>query len=339
MTGLTPPIPDSDDWQLLLSESVRTSRELLDFLKIDPAQVAVLPEAQLDFPCRVPQPFMERMQPGNPEDPLLLQVLPLANEAAEVPGYVADPLQEAGATPAAGIIHKYNGRVLLVAAGACAVNCRYCFRRHFPYQDHLLDRFRLNQSVDYIRSEATISEVILSGGDPLVLSDRRLYDIVCRLDKIPHLRRLRIHTRLPVVLPQRVTPALTGLLESTRLNVVVVIHSNHANELDDEVGTGLAQLRGAGITLLNQSVLLRGVNDDAASLALLSETLFSRGVLPYYLHLLDPVAGSAHFHVPEVKARELYAAVLNRLPGYLVPRLVREEPGKGSKSLLLPACS
>ena len=225
-----------------------------------------------------------------------------------------------------GIIHKYHGRVLLITTGACAVHCRYCFRRHFPYQQHQQSPKQWDSALEYIRGDASISEVILSGGDPLVLGNPRLASLLDLLSAIPHLRRLRIHSRLPIVLPARIDQGLIQILQESRLSCAVVIHSNHPRELDASVQHSLQLLRAAEVTLLNQSVLLRDINDNADTLCQLSETLYSMGVLPYYLHLLDSVNGSAHFNVTELTSSKIYRQLLQRLPGYLVPKLVRETP-------------
>jgi EF-P beta-lysylation protein EpmB len=324
------------NWQQLLAQAVRSPRHLLQLLALDPGQLPELDPAQLDFPLRVPMPFVERMTAGDAADPLLLQVLPLLAEKVQQPGYSADPLDELNASSAPGIIHKYHGRVLLITTGACAVHCRYCFRRHFPYQHHQQSPSQWCQGLDYIRQDTSIGEVILSGGDPLVQGNERLGSLFDLLSGIPHLRRLRIHTRLPVVLPQRIDPGLLQIMTGSRLQCAVVIHSNHPAELDTTVEHALEALNQAGVTLLNQSVLLRGINDDCDTLCSLSEKLFQMGVLPYYLHLLDAVAGSAHFDVTEFTARQIYRELLDRLPGYLVPKLVRETPGHSSKTPIFP---
>jgi EF-P beta-lysylation protein EpmB len=324
------------NWQQLLAQAVASPRQLLQLLALEPGQLPGLDPAQLDFPLRVPMPFVERMSAGDAADPLLLQVLPLLAEKVQQPGYSSDPLDELSASSAPGIIHKYHGRVLLITTGACAVHCRYCFRRHFPYQDHQQSPSQWREGLDYIRQDKSISEVILSGGDPLVQGNERLSSLFDLLSEIPHLQRLRIHTRLPVVLPQRIDARLLQIMEGTRLQCAVVIHSNHPAELDATVEQALASLRQAGVTLLNQSVLLRGVNNDSRTLSSLSEKLFQMGVLPYYLHLLDAVDGSAHFDVTEFTARQIYRELLDRLPGYLVPKLVREIPAHSSKTPIFP---
>lgn len=272
------------------------------------------------------------MRPSDPTDPLLRQVLPLGDELDPVAGFSADAVGDLAARTAPGLIHKYHGRVLLIAAGACAVHCRYCFRRHYPYGD---DPRRLDDwgpALAAVEADPSITEAILSGGDPLMLTDARLAAVVERLEAIPHVRRLRIHTRLPVVLPDRVTPELLDLLRSTRFTAVVVVHANHPNEIVADCADALRSMTAAGIRLLNQAVLLGGVNDDAAVLADLSERLFDLGVLPYYLHQLDRVSGASHFEVSEARGRELMADLRARLPGYLVPRYVRESSGEASKT-------
>ncbi len=315
-------------WQGRLAGAVSTARELLELLDLDPRQVPGVDDGG-DFPLLVPRSFVARMRKGDPGDPLLRQVLPVEREHPPVPGFTADPLAEAGASPAPGLLHKYHGRVLLLAAGACAVHCRYCFRRHFPYAEHRPWYWR--PALDVIAADPSLEEVILSGGDPLAAADRKLARLAERLAAIPHLRRLRVHTRLPVVLPERVDDDLLAWLSASPLHTVVVIHTNHAQEIDAAVRAALGRLKAAGVTLLNQAVLLAGVNDRLEALADLSRTLFEAGVLPYYLHLLDRVHGAAHFEVGEGAARTLVWELMQRLPGYLVPRLVREVAGVPAK--------
>lgn len=271
------------------------------------------------------------MRRGDPEDPLLRQVLPVVAEDGSVKGFTADPVGELGAPPAAGVLHKYHGRALVMPTGTCAVHCRYCFRRHFPYPG--LDEMGpgWQEAVDYVCADPQIAEVILSGGDPLTLPDGRLAELARSLAKVPHVQRLRLHTRLPVVLPQRVDETLVDWLARLEVPAVVVVHANHAREIDADVQRAMGALRASGATLLNQSVLLHGVNDSAGALAELSEVLLDAGVVPYYLHMLDPVAGAAHFAVPNAVAKRLMAELTARLPGYLVPKLVREVPGAPAK--------
>lgn len=323
----------SESWQKILAQGFTSVNELLEFLAL-PASVGDA-TAEKQFKTRVPRGFAARMQRGNPYDPLLLQVLAVREELQNKEGYVTDPLIEVSGNPLQGLLHKYNGRVLLTLTGACAVNCRYCFRRHFPYQDNNPGRGGWQAVMDYIRQDTAIHEVILSGGDPLLAADVVLSDLLQQLAAIPHVQTLRFHTRIPIVLPERVNQELLDLLTATRLRKVIVLHCNHAQELDDRVLQTCGTLRQAGCHLLNQSVLLRGINDDASILAALSERLFTCGVLPYYLHLLDKVAGAAHFDLPEEVALSLYRQLQEQLPGYLVPRLAREEPGKGSKTILI----
>jgi EF-P beta-lysylation protein EpmB len=286
------------------------------------------------FALRVPRGFVARMRPGDRRDPLLLQVLPDHRETGEVPGYGPDPLGEAAAMATPGLLHKYQGRVLLTLTGACGIHCRYCFRRHYPYAEANPAGSHWAEACAYIAGHTDIHEVILSGGDPLSLSDARLAGLYAELAAIPHLQRLRLHSRLPVVLPERITDGLLDALTGTRLDPVLVVHANHANEIDAEVRAALRRVVAAGIPVLNQSVLLRGVNDSAERLCALSEALFAAGALPYYLHQLDAVQGAAHFAVDDATAGALLAEVRNRLPGYLVPRLVRERAGEPAKSPL-----
>ena len=321
-------------WQRQLSQAVRDPAVLCQRLGLSQAWLAGAQAGHGLFEICVPDAYLARIVPNDPNDPLLRQILPTGDEAAAPPGYVTDPLEEADHRPVKGLIHKYANRVLLIASPACAINCRYCFRRHFPYHENSPSRAQWQEALDYLRADTTIHEAILSGGDPLAASDRQLAWLVEQLESVPHLKRLRIHTRLPVVIPDRVDESLLGWLGSTRLQKVVVLHINHANEIDQAVVDACTRLKQAGVTLLNQSVLLRGINDSVPTLAALSERLFEAGVLPYYLHVLDPVQGAAHFDVPDSEAQALIEALLEHLPGFLMPRLVREVPGKMSKTPL-----
>ncbi len=324
---------DGDAWRRELLRAVTDLAQLFRLVDVHPSEIRTATGQGapcLDFPLRVPRPYVARMRRGDPDDPLLRQVLPTTRESEPGTGYELDPLDEAGAVIDTGILRKYHGRALLIATGSCAVHCRYCFRRHFPYGDHRQDRsFR---SIAALRRDPTIREVILSGGDPLMLTDAHLAHLLGEVASIDHVVRIRIHTRLPVVIPQRVTPALIETLASVPQRVVVVLHFNHPNEIDRDCASSLAGFR--GFALLNQSVLLRGVNDDADTMAELSERLFGAGVLPYYLHMPDAVAGTAHFDVSQRRAIALHHQLLARLPGYLVPRLVREVPGGAAKELV-----
>ncbi len=318
-------------WQSALAEAVRDPAELLSLLNLGNEWLTPAQAAARLFPLRVPRGFVARMRKGDPHDPLLRQVLPLGEECLTSEGFGADPVGDLAAMTVPGVLHKYQGRVLLTATGACAVHCRYCFRRHFPYTDANPAVDQWQRALDYIARDASISEVILSGGDPLSLSERRLLELVRHLETITHVKRLRFHTRLPIVLPERVNPEFLAWFGAIKFKTVVVVHVNHANEIDEAVRSALMQLQAAGATLLNQSVLLRGVNDTADILEKLSENLFEAGVLPYYLHLLDKVQGAAHFDVPLAAAQQLMAELQARLPGYLVPRLVREISGAPGK--------
>lgn len=320
-------------WQKILSEGFSSAEALLQFLGL-PAELSDQ-GAEKQFKTRVPKGFAARMVPGNRWDPLLLQVLAVPEEHVVREDFVLDPLGEAIITPMSGLLHKYHGRVLLTLTGACAVHCRYCFRRHFPYQDHNPGRHGWQSVLDYIAVHPEIHEVILSGGDPLLATDTVLVELFAQLSLITHLKTIRIHTRLPVVLPERITPELLTLFSTAHCRVVVVLHSNHPQELDKSVQTACVALRQVGCYVLNQSVLLAGVNDSVSVLVALSERLFECGVLPYYLHVLDKVQGAVHFDVPFETATMLFRAMQAKLPGYLVPKLAREEAGKGHKTLFV----
>ena len=318
-------------WQAQWRDAVRDPAELLAMLGLETLAARLSHAAMAQFPLRVPRAFISRMRHGDDADPLLRQVLPLDDEDRIVPGFALDAVGDAAAKAADGVIRKYRGRALLIATGSCAVNCRYCFRRHFPYADETAARGQWMDAIAAIAADPGIDEVILSGGDPLSLSTPKLAELTAQLATIPHLRRLRIHTRLPVVLPARIDAEFTAWLATLPWPVAIVIHANHANEFDDEVDAAIACLRDAGATLLNQAVLLRGVNDSVDALADLSERSFAAGVLPYYLHQLDRVQGAAHFEVDDALALELHRGLMSRLSGYLVPKLVREVAGDTGK--------
>lgn len=319
------PLPwQSDGWQQELAAGFRRPAELLAALDIAPERIETGIDFDNPFPLRVPRAYARRMRRGDPTDPLLRQVLPLSAERHNATGFTQDPVGDHAALRAPGVLHKYRGRALLITTGACAIHCRYCFRRHFPYAEaHAADN-EWEDAVNVIADDNTLREVILSGGDPLALTTSRLARLVHKLEAVPHLTRLRIHTRLPIVLPARIEDSLLELFTRGRLKPVMVVHANHPNEIDHEVAAALARLADAGIALFNQSVLLRGVNDDADVLTELSESLFEAGVTPYYLHLLDRVQGAAHFEVDIDTARALQWQVRENLPGYLVPQLVQE---------------
>lgn len=283
-----------------------------------------------DFPVRVPEPFVTRMVPGDPHDPLLRQVLAVADERHAMPGFVKDPLDELEG-PMPGMLHKYRSRVLVIYRGGCAINCRYCFRRHFPYQENTLTARDIDGLVSYLKAHPEVNEVILSGGDPLMADDQALSGLFVRLESVSSIHRLRIHTRLPIVIPERVTDTLCQIIAATALPVVMVLHSNHANEIDQSVMDAVSQLRVVCRSVLNQSVILKGINDSADVLIALSERLFEAGIDPYYLNVLDRVSGAHHFDVSDLEVAALHQALLNALPGYLVPKLVREVPGIGHK--------
>jgi EF-P beta-lysylation protein EpmB len=318
----------------VLADAVRRPAELCRLLGFEPAWAAEAERASRGFSCLVPRPYLSRIQPGNPADPLLLQVLPRAAETVASPGYSADPLGELAACCGPGLLRKYAGRILMVTTGACAVHCRFCFRRHFPYQNSPPVEGFCGPALQKIAADRSLEEVILSGGDPLMLPDAALAQLVEKLAEIPHLRRLRIHSRLPIVIPERVTDELVSLASRSRIPLIMVVHANHPAELDGDVADALGRLVDAGIPVLNQSVLLRGVNDRPDVLAELCRRLLDLRVMPYYLHQLDPVAGAAHFKVPISTGTALMAELRALLPGYGVPRYVRETRGGASKEVL-----
>jgi len=319
------------DWRSELARVIREPAELLAALDLPMELLPAARRAAQQFGLRVPRSFLHRMRRGDASDPLLRQVLPLDDEMIEVPGYSRDPVDDLDAMRADGLLHKYAGRALLVVTGACGIHCRYCFRRHFPYNAANPGIDDWQDVIQYLRNDTGIEEVILSGGDPLTLTDSRLARLAGMLADIPHVRTLRVHTRLPVVLPSRVTAELLAWLGAVPLKTVVVTHINHANEIDDDVRTALLSLKQACDSLLNQSVLLRGVNDSAVTLIELSKRLFDAGILPYYLHRLDAVQGAAHFQVDETQAAAIMQMLYSQLPGYLVPRYVQDLPGSDAK--------
>ena len=324
-------------WQQLLADAVTDPKELCSLLELDPALVLPAINAAKDFALRVPRSYVARMRKGDPNDPLLLQVLPVSAETQVVEGFVTDPVGDLDRRAAQGLLHKYQGRALLVTTGACAIHCRYCFRRHFPYGEESALQQGWQAASEHLRADTSIDEVILSGGDPWSLSDRRLKQLTDALQTLPHIRRLRIHTRYPIVLPERIDCGLLDWLKGVRLQKVVVMHANHAREIDEPVRQACRQLTAAGATLLNQAVLLKGVNDTVNALAELSEALFETHVLPYYLHVLDKVQGAAHFDLPVARALELHRELTAQLPGYLVPKLVREVAGAPAKTAVVAA--
>lgn len=322
-------------WQQQLRDCIQSAQALLDLLGLKPTDVGLSDAACRDFPLKVPLSFVRRMAAGKPDDPLLRQVLALKEEDIISPGYTADPVGEvAHSNPLSGLLHKYHGRALLIVSGGCAIHCRYCFRRHFPYQENRNTRSQWRTTLQYIAQDTSIEEVILSGGDPLIATDEHLATLVKQIADIAHVRKLRIHTRLPIVLPDRVTNTLIDAIAHPGLDTIVVLHCNHANEIDEEVRLALQSMRNRNITLLNQAVLLAGINNTLAAQIDLQQAVFHAGALPYYLHLLDKVQGAAHFDVPVAEALSLHRKLQARLPGYLVPRLAKEEKGASGKTLV-----
>ena len=323
------------NWQQQLAEAFNNIEDLCRYLHLSPDDLPISAVAAENFPLRVPLSFAACMEKGNPHDPLLHQVLPVKEELLAYPGYSNDPVGDLAAATQTGILHKYHGRVLLINTGSCAINCRYCFRRNFPYADLQLSKQKEDAVIQSIQDDTTISEVILSGGDPLLLSDSRLTRLIRQLDNIKHLQRIRIHSRLPIVLPARITDEFINSLKLSPKQIIIIVHCNHANELNERVIAACNLLKKNDITLFNQAVLLKGVNDNAKVLGELSEQLFSHGIIPYYLHLLDKSTGTGHFEVSETKALELIRQVQAALPGYLVPKLVKEQAGAASKQTIL----
>mgnify|MGYP000370008974 FL=1 len=325
-----------EDWLQQLADVITEPAELLEYLALsDSPEWQKGHDARRLFALRVPYAFARRMKKGDPNDPLLLQVMTSANEFIATPGYSTDPLEEQDdAIAVPGLLHKYINRALLLVKGGCAVNCRYCFRRHFPYQDNQGNKANWRHALDYIRQQPELDEIIFSGGDPLMAKDHELAWLLDEIETIPHIKRLRIHSRLPVVIPARITEALTQRFSQSRLQILLVTHVNHANEIDSEFCDAMTRLKRANVTLLNQGVLLRGVNDKADTLANLSNALFDAGIMPYYLHVLDRVQGAAHFMVPDDEARLIMRELMTKVSGYMVPKLTREIGGEPSKTTI-----
>ncbi|TDP00507.1 EF-P beta-lysylation protein EpmB [Marinomonas balearica] len=323
-------------WSHELRRAITRLPELLEALDLPPDLAATHIGATQAFRLLVPRPYLSRIEKGNLTDPLLLQVLPQYQELSDVEGYVKDPLNEAEHNPQKALVHKYESRVLVITTGTCAVNCRYCFRRHFPYGDNQLAQHEWQNVLDYVANDPNINEVILSGGDPLMLKDKILSERVKSLESIKHVKRLRIHTRLPVVIPSRIDDEFISWVTRSRLSIVLVTHINHANEIDHDVALAMQKLKNVGVTLLNQGVILKGVNDSVDAQVNLSDRLFEVGLLPYYMFTFDPVEGAAHFDIAIEEAQLLMGEVAKKLPGYLVPRLAKEIPGRASKTVFAP---
>lgn len=320
------------DWKESMRQAIRDPHELCELLDLPPQWAIEAQAANADFGLFAPREYVARMKPGDPHDPLLLQVLPTSHETMEVAGFGSDPVGDQSATVTPNLLHKYEGRVLLMATGVCAIHCRYCFRRHFPYEQSPPHADAWDAAVERIAADDSIGEVILSGGDPLTLTDEQLARLVTKIAAVDHVQRLRIHTRLPIVIPARVTDGLLDLLRKTRLTPVVVVHANHAQELDVAASAALRLIADTGAMLFNQAVILRNINDTAAAQMALCERLLAARTTPYYLHEFDRVAGAAHFEAEAETGLEIIAHLRENLPGYAVPRLVRELPGEKSKT-------
>ncbi|TAK61413.1 EF-P beta-lysylation protein EpmB [Methylobacter sp.] len=323
------------NWQQQLAEAFNNIEVLCRYLNLSQDDLPISAAAAENFSLRVPLSFAACIEKGNPHDPLLRQVLPINDELSAYPGFSNDPVGDLASATQSGILHKYHGRVLLINTGSCAINCRYCFRRNFPYADLQINRQKENAAIQTIQNDTDISEVILSGGDPLLLSDSRLSSLIQQLNNIEHVQRIRIHSRLPIVLPSRITDAFINILKQSPKQIIIITHCNHANEINNRVIAACNSLKNSGITLFNQAVLLKGVNDNVEVLYELSEQLFRHGIIPYYLHLLDKATGTGHFEVPEAEALALIRQVQAILPGYLVPKLVKEQAGASSKQTIL----
>lgn len=330
----TEQLRQSLSWQEQLAQAIRQPEELLKYVGLTPYAIGYSQHAITQFPVLVPHAFADRIEHQNPDDPILRQVFPYIDEENEIAGYVKDPLEELDVQTAQGLLQKYKSRVLSITTAACAVHCRYCFRRHFPYKELSATKQHWQTTLDHIENDTSIHEVILSGGDPLTLSDQRLAEICTSISNIKHIKRIRFHTRLPIVLPDRISDSLLKQITHNNKSVIFVIHSNHANEIDENVAKAIQRLQKFGISILNQSVLLKGVNDSATTLIQLSERLIENNITPYYLHLLDPVTDAAHYDVETDKAKQILQEMQNNVSGYLVPKLVREEVGKASKTLI-----
>jgi EF-P beta-lysylation protein EpmB len=331
---ISQPINLYSDWKAELSHCVSSIDELLNQLGLTPEDLNATEQAASGFPIKVPQPFVQLMEYGNSNDPLLKQVLPVKSELEIDSHFNTDPVDESNFNPVSGIVHKYRSRVLMIISPNCAVNCRYCFRRHFPYDENRQSKQQWLKALDYLKTKPEINEVIYSGGDPLAANDNFLRWLTGEIESIKHIKRLRIHTRLPVVIPSRIDDQLLNWLGNTRLKPTFVLHINHANEISTELSQGVDRLNKAGIKVLNQSVLLRGVNDSSQKLVDLSEKLFEAGIMPYYLHMLDPVQGASHFDVSKDHAVKIFSQIQAELPGFLVPKLVQERAGESAKSLI-----
>jgi EF-P beta-lysylation protein EpmB len=335
INSVSQPINLHSDWKTELSHCVNSIDELLNQLGLKAEDLNATEQATIEFSIKVPQSFVQLMEYGNPNDPLLKQVLPITSELQVDNNFSTDPVDESSFNPVPGIVHKYRNRVLMIISPNCAINCRYCFRRHFPYDENRQSKQQWLKALDYLKTKPEINEVIYSGGDPLAANDHFLRWLTAEIESIQHIKRLRIHTRLPVVIPSRVDDQLLSWLGNTKLKSTLVLHINHANEIDESLRQGVDRLKKSGITVLNQSVLLKGINDNSDQLISLSEKLFDAGIMPYYLHILDPVQGASHFDVSMDRAVEIFCQIQTELPGFLVPKLVQERAGERSKSLIL----
>jgi len=287
-----------------------------------------------NFKVKIPEYFKNKIDFNNPIDPLLLQVIPSELEAIETPGFNYNPLEESKYNPVPGLLHKYKTRVLIMLTTNCSINCRYCFRRHFDYKSNNIALKEFDKIIDYIKQNKNINEVIYSGGDPLLASDKYINNITQKIAQIPHIKYIRIHTRIPIVDPKRITQEFCDIFIPEKINnkkTILVTHCNHPDELDEHIKSKMDLLNKNNFTLLNQSVLLKNINDNSEILVNLSYKLFNCGIMPYYIHMLDPVQNAAHFQVDVNIAIKLMKQIKAELPGFLVPKLMQEKPGGNSK--------
>jgi len=323
---------DRADWQIELSQCITDMASLIEFLDLPADWVKKNTLAQSVFQLKVPRPYLNRINKQDPNDPLLLQILPLSQELIDTKGYTQDPLAEKQYNPIPGVLHKYTSRILVTTAGACSINCRYCFRRHFPYENNAVNTDHWDHIKKYLHQHPHVNEVILSGGDPLLLKDSQILNIYQSISQVPSIKRIRIHTRLPIAIPQRITDKLVAAVTSCDVKPIIVIHCNHPQEIDNDVAQALNLLYQAGICVLNQTVLLKGINDHSQTLVGLSEKLFECNVMPYYLHALDKVQNTSHFDIPISQAQSIHGQLKAILPGFLVPKLVKEDPHQSNKT-------
>ncbi|WP_295163967.1 EF-P beta-lysylation protein EpmB [uncultured Buchnera sp.] len=324
-----------DSWLYEISNSIIEPKKLLKFLHLEQHPKYYDAESRKLFPFRVPYSFASRMRKKDPEDPLLLQVITNNQEFLNNLEFNEDPIKERKNIVLPGLLHKYKDRVLWMLKTNCAINCRYCFRKHFPYETNKGNKKNWMKILHYISQNIQLNEVILSGGDPLMAKDHELLWIITCLSRIKHIKRLRIHTRLPVVIPNRITSDLCQIFFNSTLKIIIVTHINHPQEINKQLSDSLLKLKESNVILLNQSVLLKNINDDAIVLAELSNLLCENNIIPYYLHILDKVKGTSHFLVSNKKAKSIISDLMKMVSGFLVPRLVFDNGSKDNKLIII----